>query len=132
MRIVIASNDRNVFSLLEQYLGAGGHELACAEVTHGLVGFVRSIGPDILVLHAGAEGEDARRLCQAIKAAGGPAGCRVVLIGNDPTPAGVLRDYTCGADRVLTYPFTLSDLGAEIAALSGAASGRPNQHGHDR
>ncbi|MCU0606763.1 MAG: hypothetical protein MUF78_04940 [Candidatus Edwardsbacteria bacterium] len=132
MKIVIASNDRNVFSLLEQYLEAGGHELACAEVRAGLIGFVRSIGPDILVLHAGADGEDARNLCRAIKSSCGPTGCKVVLIGNDPTPAGVLRDYTCGADRVLTYPFKLSDLGAEITALSGSGSNQVNHHGNTR
>lgn len=132
MKIVIASNDRNVFSLLEQYLGASGHELACAEVGPGLVGFIRSIGPDILVLHAGADGEDARRLCQAIKSDVTPPGCRVILIGNDPSPAGVLRDYTCGADRVLTYPFKLSDLGAEIGALVGPACRPTHSHGQRR
>ncbi|GEM_PF-5411332 len=124
MKIAVAAADRAVFELLEQYLGQQGHELTATEIGPGALEFLRTVRPRLALLHPAGAVEDALELCRAVKSDLVLRDCRTILIWADASPAGIISAYSSGADRVLAYPFRLSDLGAAVAALAGSAGQR--------
>jgi DNA-binding response OmpR family regulator len=104
-KILLVDDSRDLRETLSTLLTMKGYQVAIAHENDDLVGSVRSINPDIILLHVGMQNQDGRDICMAISREYGK-NMPVILTSGDYELLSHFREY--GAIDYLEKPYELS------------------------
>lgn len=111
-RILVADDERDVVSLLKDYLELKGYEVITAYDGRQAVE-AASAQPDLIMLDVNMPGSDGFSVCEKIR---DHVSCPVLFLTARTEDEDKIRGFASGGDDYITKPFSLDALGARIAA----------------
>ncbi len=118
--IMIVEDDREIRSLLADFLGREGYAAVCAENGEAMDRALLRTRPDLIVLDIMLPGEDGLSICRRLRAKGGLPILMLTAKGEDVDRVVGLE---LGADDYLPKPFNPRELLARIRAVLRRANG---------
>jgi two-component system OmpR family response regulator len=112
--IMIVEDDREIRSLLADFLEREGYETVCAEDGAALDRTLARTRPDLIVLDIMLPGEDGLSICRRLRARGGVPILMLTAKGED---VDRIVGLEIGADDYLPKPFNPRELLARIRAV---------------
>ena len=118
--IMIVEDDREIRSLLADFLGREGYTTVCAEDGIAMDRALAQTRPDLVVLDIMLPGEDGLSICRRLRAKGGLPILMLTAKGED---IDRIVGLEIGADDYLPKPFNPRELLARIRAMLRRAEG---------
>ncbi len=115
--ILIADDDPNFLSVLEDIVRSWGYEVLSAK--HGMDAWQILLGedaPKIMILDWMMPGMDGLEICQRIRAKGGDSYAYIILITVQDELEQLTQGFSAGADDYLTKPFVPAELKSRLLA----------------
>lgn len=127
--ILIVEDDREIQSLLSDFLTREGYKIFCAGDGAAMNRTLDKTRPDLVVLDLMLPGEDGLSICRRLRAKGGLPILMLTARGED---VDRIVGLEMGADDYLPKPFNPRELLARIRAILRRADGASQRQGVNR
>mgnify|MGYP000157879758 CR=1 FL=1 len=124
--ILIVDDDREIRTLLADYLESHGYTSQIAADGHAMWAILDKHPIDLLVLDLNLPGEDGLTLCRNLRA---KSNLPVIMLTARGEPLDRILGLEMGADDYLPKPFEPRELLARIRSVLRRAQANPNGHG---
>lgn len=111
-RILIADDEKDVVSLLKDFLEIKGYEVLTAYDGTQAVD-AASNNPDLILLDVNMPGSDGFEVCRKIREY---VSCPILFLTAKTEDSDKIEGFTSGGDDYITKPFSIDELEARIAA----------------
>jgi len=113
-RVLIVDDDREIRSLLAEYLAANGYETQAVADGKAMWSALQSASPELVILDLTLPGEDGLSLCRTLRA---KSSIPVIMLTARGTPLDRIVGLEMGADDYLPKPFEPRELLARIRSV---------------
>lgn len=113
-RALVVDDERDLASLIADYLGREGFTTTCAFDGTSAVKAAREQAPDLVILDLGLPGMDGVEVCREIRTF---SDCFVVMVTARSDEVDTLIGLSVGADDYMTKPFSPRELVARTRVL---------------
>jgi len=120
--IMIVEDDRDIRSLLADFLAREGYVTVCAEDGPAMDRALAKMRPDLIVLDLMLPGEDGLSICRRLRSQGGTP---ILMLTAKADDIDRIVGLEIGADDYLPKPFNPRELLARIRAVLRRADGEP-------
>jgi len=120
--IMIVEDDRDIRSLLADFLAREGYVTVCAEDAPAMDRALAKMRPDLIVLDLMLPGEDGLSICRRLRAQGGTP---ILMLTAKADDVDRIVGLEIGADDYLPKPFNPRELLARIRAVLRRTEGEP-------
>jgi CheY-like chemotaxis protein len=118
MTILVVDDAADIRLLVRRILGAAGYAVReAAGGAEGLRALADGPLPDLVLLDVQMPDQDGWSVLSAIRADPATAGLRVILCTVKARPDDVARAWRLGCDGLVTKPFAVADLVAEVGRV---------------
>jgi two-component system OmpR family response regulator len=121
-RILVVDDDRDIRTLLAEYLDANGYRTLTAADGAGMRNMLESDKVDLIVLDLGLPGEDGLTLCRNLRA---QSSIPIIMLTARSAPLDRIVGLEMGADDYLAKPFEPRELLARIHSVLRRAQSLP-------
>ena len=111
-RILVADDEKDVVSLLKDFLEIKGYEVLTAYDGTQAVD-AASKNPDLILLDVNMPGSDGFEVCRKIREY---VSCPILFLTAKTEDSDKIEGFTSGGDDYITKPFSIDELEARIAA----------------
>ncbi|MRV75077.1 response regulator [Duganella sp. FT92W] len=127
--ILIVDDDRDIRTLLADYLEGNGYRTQCAADGAGMWKQLEEARPDLIVLDLNMPGEDGLTLCRKLRAT---SSLPVIMLTARSEPLDRILGLEMGADDYLPKPFEPRELLARIRSVLRRSHAMPSNTGSDK
>jgi two-component system OmpR family response regulator len=127
--ILIVDDDRDIRTLLADYLEANGYRTQCAADGNGMWKLLDDGRPDLIVLDLNLPGDDGLSLCRKLRAT---SSLPVIMLTARNEPLDRILGLEMGADDYLPKPFEPRELLARIRSVLRRSHAMPSNTGSDK
>jgi DNA-binding response OmpR family regulator len=125
-RVLIVEDSADIADLLKLYLKNAGHEVDHVTTGDAVMGRVKSMPPDLVLLDLMLPGMDGLLVCQALRHDPATASIPVIMLTARGEESDRIRGLELGADDYVVKPFSPKEVTARVAALLRRVE-RPSQ-----
>lgn len=126
--ILIVDDDRDIRSLLAEYLENNGYRVLTAADGHAMWPLIEQKKPELLVLDLNLPGEDGLSLCRRLRA---HSALPVIMLTARSEPLDRILGLEMGADDYLPKPFEPRELLARIRSVLRRSHAMPTNQAED-
>ncbi|MBY0238784.1 MAG: response regulator [Burkholderiaceae bacterium] len=127
--ILIVDDDRDIRTLLADYLESNGYRTQCAADGAAMWKQLEDARPDLIVLDLNMPGEDGLTLCRKLRAT---SSLPVIMLTARSEPLDRILGLEMGADDYLPKPFEPRELLARIRSVLRRSHAMPSNAGSDK
>lgn len=121
--ILVVEDDDNIATALNVVLSREGYSFARLATGAGAVDVIRESKPDLVLLNVLLPDVSGYEICQRLRADPDCAGVRILVIMARGSPMERRKGLALGADGLISKPFDLDQLRAELRRLLHAKPG---------
>ena len=127
--ILIVDDDRDIRTLLADYLESNGYRTQCAADGTGMWKHLEEARPDLIVLDLNMPGDDGLTLCRKLRAT---SSLPVIMLTARSEPLDRILGLEMGADDYLPKPFEPRELLARIRSVLRRSHAMPSNASADK